>query len=144
MQITKDLLNKLGYLHLVSYNGKPVDLDQIEDVIHQALIKQPLNVRAVHGVECDPALLNVVQEVEKKGEYSKFFDMKEDIVTGLNGITSPVPFHHRLSVLPNGIFIGEPYDIIAQISNQEERIRFPEKGLGFRLGEVVFKDVTII
>jgi len=150
MQITRELLDKLSYLHLKEYAKQIDKLDRVMELFNSALMNRSVNVKKVMPIDyCDRGLYGLALEAQRDGPFMNFAEMRTFFHTGLSRVyaeplPSPLPPYIRLSILPNGIWVGQPDDLLAYLEERREDIKHNEKGLGKKLAEVIFEDVKIV
>lgn len=132
MVIDDDTLARLSLLDLYQYAG---DLILGENrKLYDELLELPVEVRvtAQRGI-CEGIFYEIC--LNAQGKYRRFGDLKKRIVQRSN----------LLSVLFNGIYIGEPKDLLNLRRGNQARILHPMEGLGQKIADLKFlKDSTSI
>ena len=136
MNISHQELERLDNLELRQYAG---DLDAIigdDKKLYDQLMQSPveLMMTAPKGI-CENELFDIC--LSAQGRYSTFGELRRHIMQKLFTI-SKNPGFNLLSVLFDGIYAGEPEDLLNYRNNRPQGIFYPIQGLGEKLADVKF------
>ena len=136
MQIDPKTLDRLSQLDLEQYAGNFRAIQRNDNVLYNQLFEIPVNVRltASRGV-CENCLYDIC--VEAQGNHESFRDLRRKIDSSLAKRLES-PRWQLLTVSFNGVYIGNPEDLLNFRKSRSEGIIYPTKGLGEKLAEVTF------
>ena len=138
MELDAEALTRLSTLELEMYAGKLSALAG-EDMKKATRLKQlPVRVKLVaeRGV-CEDSLYDICSEVE--GQHASFHELRMRVIGKLaRDLNSPSsPAWNLLPVLFDGIYVGEPEDLLGFRKGRSEPL-YPTKGLGTKLADIEF------
>ena len=141
MRIDRKTLERLAYLDLKLYAGDLGAFIKEDYELREALMVSPVEVKLISARDiCDDSLYTVVERFV--GRYEKFQDLRYGLTKELIA-TLPVPAgYNLLTSLFNGIYIGDPEDVLNFRLQRGDKIMYPVKGLGEKLADVIFLDNT--
>ena len=136
MNTDKPTLERLSDLELRQYAGDLSAIMGDDRLLYEKLFGLPVEVRiAAHLGICEDRLYQILCIFQ--GRYEKFEDLRCKITTRLSREFAP-PGWNRLSVLFDGIYIGEPEDLLNYRQGNRAGILNPIKGLGEKAAEMIF------
>lgn len=135
--ITSETLERLSNLDLQQYAGNLEALRETDRLIYERLMHSPVEVKVTAQREgVDRGLYEACLELQ--GSCVKFEELRRKAMMMLSRRShSPVGWN-LLSVLFNGIYIGDPEDLLNYRTGRQEGILYPVEGLGKKVAEVRF------
>ncbi len=130
-------LRKLSMIDLQAYAGDTVaqKICRKDQLFFHLRFNVPVQLKPIINIsDCDAGLYNIC--VGLKNEYTNFDSVRKAVEEGLGKVVQDIPFD-RLTVLFEGIFIGNPEDVLDQRTGKSE-VMYPMKGLGTKAVEVKF------
>ncbi len=129
-------LRRLSNLELSKYAGELDALEGDDEMLVAILACSPLETKVVadKGI-CDAKLYKIGLQVQ--GEYETFAELRRKVMDKLSQTFQP-PAWNLLSVLFDGIYIGEPEDLYNFRAGESQGIIYHIKGLGTKLADVRF------
>jgi len=136
--ITKspEVLKRLSMLDLKRYAGNLNVLKKDDARLYEQLMTSPVNVKVVadKGI-CEDKLHEICQR--SQGKHETFRSLRQKIEDQLFKIQHSLGWN-LLTVSFDGIFVGEPEDLLNHRDGRQEGIMYPIKGLGEKIAEVEF------
>ena len=138
MGINRETLERLSNLELRQYAGDLHAIIGKNRKLWTELSNAPVDVKmaASRGI-CEDKLYDICLSVQRKHE--TFSMLRHRIMEALSKKSETLGFN-LLTVLFDGIYVGEPEDLFHYRNNLSGRILYPTKGLGSKLAEVTFID----
>ncbi|MDD5193048.1 MAG: hypothetical protein PHF67_00520 [Candidatus Nanoarchaeia archaeon] len=136
MKIEPKELRRLSNLELSIFSGENLALEEWDLIHARALYQTPVEVTMIaeEGI-CDRGLYRLCLYFE--GEHDTFAGLRVDISERLAQTFQP-PNWMKLTVIFDGIYVGNPEDIYNSRAGQPELIQCPMKGLGTKLADITF------
>ncbi len=131
-------LERLSNLSLRQYSGDLAAIRGEDRQLHAQLMESPVEMRVIAqpGV-CEEELYEIC--LQAIGRYPRFIDLRWRITRELSAKFEP-PRWNLLSILFDGIFVGEPEDLLNHRNGNPSGVLYPTKGLGTKIAEVIFLD----
>lgn len=135
-QLGDEALQTMSKLLLKFYSGNLSAFEGSCGKVVEQLRKRPIEVKVIakKGV-CEDRLYEICQAAQ--GKYEKFSDLTGKITEAL-AKGSARPDWNLLSVLFDGIYIGEPEDLLNYRSSELDGVIYPTKGLGEKISQIKF------
>ncbi len=136
-------LQELSQLELECYAGKTDARDVAASAEHRLVMEKPATMRVTAKPDVVPeAIYEICKRLE--GSYTSLLALRNAVfVTYMEqclSLEDPTPRSPvGITVLPDGVYAGDPEDIYYQREQEENflgRIRYPIKGLGEKIAEV--------
>ncbi len=136
MRINDCTLERLSRLELKRYAGDLRALSGEDLRLYKELMISPVQVKVIieRGI-CEDAIYEIC--VKAEGEYNKFKDLRHKIIRELSR-NAQAPGWDLLSVLSDGIYVGEMEDLLNYRYGNQTGILYPTKGLGEKIAQVIF------
>ena len=133
MEITPSTLAVVSNLELRRYAGDLEAIDEYHQTLLNELSQLPVRVEitAPRGI-CEDELYGLV--LRTHASYQRFSDLRIEVCD--NSLNSRAII--MLSVLFDGIYVGEPEDLLHFRRGERREIMYPTKGLGAKLADVRF------
>jgi len=136
MKFDSQTLERLSLLDLRQYSGDLTAIGEEDRKLSNWLFELPVVVLATAQREvCEDPLYNICFGAQ--GEYSHFFNVRQRVMQELSRLANG-PGWNLLSVLFDGIYVGDPEDLLYHRCGEQKRILHTTKGLGEKLAEVTF------
>lgn len=138
MNIDSKTLERLSNLELRQYAGELNAIVGKDRILFEELNESSVEVVMIAPREiCDDRLYDICLSMHKKHEM--FFMLRHRILDKLSKKYEELKAH-LLTVLFDGIYVGEPEDLFNYRNGRQTRILYPTKGLGSKLADVTFID----
>lgn len=136
MQIDPQALDRLSQLELEQYAGNLRAIQGDDRTLYEQLFEIPVSVKltAQKGI-CDDSLYEIC--VKAQGGHESFLDLRRTVTKEL-GKKFDTPGQNLLTISFNGIYVGDPEDLLNHRNGRPEGILYPTRGLGEKLAEVAF------
>lgn len=136
MQVDKEILERLSGLELKQYAGDLRAIEGEDRILYERLFELPVEVRIVaHVGVCGDRLYQICNKFQ--GRHRSFEELRHQVVARLSTEFAP-PGWNRLSVLFDGMYVGEPEDLLNYKQGNREGILNPIKGLGEKIAKITF------
>jgi hypothetical protein len=137
MNINPKTLEKLSAVTLLSYAGIPSALSLDERRIMNLLSKVPVVVNPLEFVEgFDNELYNIAFGLQ--GRHDNLMDLRASADHALMD-RYPGPGFRRLSILFDGIYLGEPEDLLNFRKGNPREVMYEIRGLGSKVSDIIFE-----
>lgn len=135
-QLRNRTLAAMSKLLLEFYSGNLYAFGVSSRRLNEQLKKQPVEVSVIaEKGACENELYHICKEAE--GKYEKFSDLTRKITEAL-AKGEVRPSWNLLSVLFDGIYVGEPEDLRNYRNGETASIIYPTKGLGEKIARIKF------
>ncbi len=136
MKIVKEDLERLSGLELRQYAGDLKAIRGKDIVLYDILMKNSVEVKIIaeRGV-CSDKLYDIC--IDLQGRHGKFVHLRRRTMNMLSQEFKG-PGSNLLSILFDGVYIGEPEDLLNYRNKNRSGILYPTKGFGEKLAEVNF------
>ncbi|MBI4159360.1 hypothetical protein HY500_03840 [Candidatus Woesearchaeota archaeon] len=129
-------LERLSYLNLMEYSGDLFAIRGEDRQLYSKLMESPVEMIVTAQPEvCVEEIYRICSGAV--GGYRRFIDLRQRIMREL-AAKFETPGWCLLSVLFNGIFVGEPEDLLNHRNGNPSRVLYPTKGLGAKIAELSF------
>lgn len=146
MQIDYQTLERLSNLELRQYTGDLTAIVADDRVLYNELMESPVEVRvtAQRGL-CEGGLYEICLSVQ--GRHKRFVDVRHAVINKYTRDMKPfekmvdagkVQSPCLLTVLFDGIYVGDSEDLFTYRNGVSGRIWYPTKGLGEKIAEIVW------
>ncbi len=136
MPVDTEALDRLSQLELEQYAGNLRAIQGEDRNIYERLFELPVIVKVIaERGTCEDELYDICVRAERN--YVRFLDLRRDITREL-AEKFDTPGQNLLTVLFNGIYVGESEDLLNFRKSRPEGIIYPTKGLGEKLAEITF------
>ena len=134
METNKQTLERLSNLDLRQYAGDLKAIQGDDRELYERLMRSPVEVHvtAQRGI-CDDLLYQILSTIE--GTYERFEELRREVMFKL---PKNSPGWNLLSVLFDGIYVGEPEDLLNHRYNRPEGILYRTRGLGEKVVDITF------
>jgi|SRR3989338_4510316 len=138
MNSDSQTLERLSDLDLRQYSGDLSAIRGEDRQLHARLMESPVEMRVTAQPEvCVEELYRIC--LSAIGRYPKFIDLRQ-MIMGELAAKFETSGWNLLSILFNGIFVGEPKDLLNHRNGNPSRVLYPTKGLGAKIAELRFLD----
>jgi len=142
--IDASTLDRLNNLELEQYAGNLNAFTKEDLIMRERLAATPIDVKMIEprGV-CDDELYDICSPFE--GRQETFASLRQGIVDRLRREIEPIlPFFqwNLLTVLFDGVYVGEPEDLLDYRKGNEQGILPPIEGLGKKIADIKFLTQT--
>lgn len=136
MQIDSKELRRLSNLEISRYAGQLDAIRGKDEILVGLLAETPVEVVMVaeEGV-CNGTLYNICKR--RTGRHKSFALLRGEVIGELAQRFEP-PCWNLLSVLFDGIYVGEPEDLYNLRAGEPQGVIYNLKGLGTKLADVKF------
>ena len=136
MDFSEANLRRLSNLEISRYAGELDSIQGEDGRLVELLARTPVEMTMIaeSGV-CDEKLYEICRK--KVGRHDSFALLREKIVCDLAERLEP-PAWNLLSVLLDGIYVGDPEDVYNLRSGEPNQVMYNLKGIGTKLAEVRF------
>lgn len=142
----KGTLERLSNLELRQYAGNLNAISGEDATIYDMLVESPIKIKvtAQRGI-CEDELYDICLSLE--GRHDRFIDVRHAIIESYIKKISPMQKMRDtgvaqspclLSMLFDGIYVGDSEDLLNYRNNNQAGILYNTKGLGAKLAEVTF------
>ena len=137
MEIETQTLSRLSHLELRQYAGELNAIAGEDTRLFGSLLSSPVEVTvaAEKGI-CDDRFYEIC--LKSQGKYGKFVDVRHKVTQDLSAQSTNPNCWNLLTVLFDGVYVGDPEDVLYWRENQKKKILFPIQGLGKKVAEVKF------
>jgi hypothetical protein len=139
---TKETLKRLSNLDLIKYAGDLKAIKGQDAILYDELMNTPVEAKVIakEGI-CEDVLYKICLDAQMN--YEGFKNLRHNIINKLSKSEQlTAGTKNLLTVLFNGVYIGEPEDILNY--RKGGATLYPTKGLGKRIMDVQFSDVKEI
>ena len=134
MEVDNQTLERLSNLTLEEYAGNLAAFEGDDAETYVKLMESPVEVKvtAQKGT-CEDNLYEIC--LKAQGKYKRFLDLRRKITTEL---VEEIKGFNLMSVLFDGIYVGEPEDLLNHRNDSQAEILYPVEGFGEKIAEVIF------
>ena len=139
MAVGNETIAKLSELSLEEYDGNlDAVLKQGDKKTYENLMYSPVRITLNRqGDICEGRLYEIVASMS--GEHTTFEHVRREMDNRLLQKLERIPSDWRLiTVLFEGIYIGDPQDLLNHRLNNGEAISYPIKGFGEKIASIEF------
>ncbi|MBI3334088.1 hypothetical protein HYZ97_01250 [Candidatus Pacearchaeota archaeon] len=139
MELSSGEIEQVNKSILDMYTGR-IEIERLPKEflpIFERMHKLPVNMALAESIGIDSRLVKLIRA--NQGIHSSYDKLKCKLNVKLMDLF-PGPGFTRLTMLYNGVYVGEPEDFLAYLEDRSEDILYPLEGLGKKVGDVVFID----
>lgn len=136
MTTDSQTLERLSNLELCQYAGDLGAIQEEDRGLYEKLTESPVEVVVTGGSGvCDDWLYEICLGVE--GQYDTFLEVRKIVQDELRGVVGG-PGWNLLTVSFNGIYVGEPEDLLNYRNGRTKSILYQTTGIGKKVADITF------